>query len=166
MGLFASCIAHDCLATVGYADKLCQGIPAESFARMPFKDMNSAAFNIGHLSIYPARMAGLIGHAGAIANPAGWEDLFKAGAPCVDAGTYPSKDALMAHYMAGHQKIAELLTELDDGVLAGPSPAEGVFKERFPVLGQAVLFLCNNHQMMHLGQISAWRRVMGLGSAM
>ncbi|MEY4102879.1 MAG: hypothetical protein RL461_81, partial [Planctomycetota bacterium] len=44
--------------------------------------------------------------------------------------------------------------------------AEGVFKERFPVLGQAVLFLCNNHQMMHLGQISAWRRVMGLGSAM
>ena len=72
----------------------------------------------------------------------------------------------MAHYMAGHQKVAELLTELDDSVLAGPNPVEGVFKERFPVLGQAVLFLCNNHQMMHLGQISAWRRVMGLGSAM
>jgi len=166
MGVFASSIAHGCLVTLGYADKLCHGIPADSFSRMPFKDMNSAAFNIGHLSIYPARMAALIGHEGTISNPEGWEDLFKAGAPCVDAGTYPMKDALIAHYRASHQKVAELLTELDDAVLAGPNPAEGALKERFPVLGQAVLFLCNNHQMMHLGQVSAWRRAMGLGSAM
>ena len=35
----------------------------------------------------------------------------------------------------------------------------------FPLLGGRVLFMCNNHLMMHLGQISAWRRCMGLPAA-
>jgi len=26
------------------------------------------------------------------------------------------------------------------------------------------MFMCGSHMQMHLGQISAWRRVMGMGS--
>jgi hypothetical protein len=35
----------------------------------------------------------------------------------------------------------------------------------FPTVGGAVNFLCGGHNMMHLGQISTWRRAAGLGSA-
>jgi hypothetical protein len=37
--------------------------------------------------------------------------------------------------------------------------------ERFPTLGSVHAFYCGGHIMMHLGQMSAWRRMMGLGSA-
>ena len=49
---------------------------------------------------------------------------------------------------------------------AADNPMEGRMKEMFPTVGVAVNFLVNNHVMMHLGQISTWRRLMGLGSAM
>jgi hypothetical protein len=39
-------------------------------------------------------------------------------------------------------------------------------KEMFPHKGGLITFLCIGHMQMHLGQISAWRRIMGLGSAM
>jgi hypothetical protein len=35
----------------------------------------------------------------------------------------------------------------------------------FPTIGGAVNFLLVGHVQMHLGQVSTWRRVMGLGSA-
>ncbi len=166
MGLFANSIAHNCLFSIRYAEILCQSVPEDSFARMPLADLNSAAFCIGHLSIYPTRIASLLGQSGALGNPAGWEALFKAGTPCVDQGSYPSKEALMAHYMSGYQAIAEMLMQTDDTILADSNPLEGPIRERFPLTGNAVEFLCIGHQTTHLGQVSAWRRVMGLGSAM
>jgi hypothetical protein len=42
---------------------------------------------------------------------------------------------------------------------------EGRMKELFPTVGAAVNFLVVGHTQSHLGQISVWRRLMGLGSA-
>jgi hypothetical protein len=33
-----------------------------------------------------------------------------------------------------------------------------------PTVGAAVNFMLGGHLQMHLGQVSAWRRAMGLGS--
>jgi hypothetical protein len=38
-------------------------------------------------------------------------------------------------------------------------------KQLFPTLGSVQTFYCGGHMMMHLGQMSAWRRMEGLGSA-
>lgn len=151
-----------------YTDALCKAIPTDKFAHMPGKDFNSPAFNIGHLSIYTPRILGMTSAAGHdIVNPAGWEDLFKAGSPCVDVpGKYPSKDEIMAHYTAGYKACVAALRACPDATLAATNPAEGRMKELFPTLGAAVNFLCVGHTQAHLGQISMWRRVMGLGSAM
>jgi hypothetical protein len=43
---------------------------------------------------------------------------------------------------------------------------EGRIKEIFPFVGLAINFMLNNHNMMHVGQVSAWRRAMGLPSVM
>jgi hypothetical protein len=150
-----------------YADQLVQTIPADSFARMPMKDLNSAAFNIGHLSIYGDRICGMLGRQDLVTPLPYSADLFKAGAPCLDQpGLYPSKDVLVATFFERQRRALEALKGATEATMAAENPAEGRFKEMFPTVGGAVGFLLSGHVAMHLGQISAWRRVMGLGSAM
>ena len=36
---------------------------------------------------------------------------------------------------------------------------------RFPTKGAALGFYVGGHFMMHMGQLSAWRRAMGMGAA-
>ena len=152
--------------TLGYADKLIQSIPADQFAAMPRADLNSPAFCIGHLAIYAPMVAGMIGSAEGIETPAHYQDLFKNGAPCIATpGHYPSKAELIGHFVGGWSKVAELLATVDDARLSQPNPMEQMI-ERLPTVGGMVSFMALAHNMMHLGQISAWRRVMGLGSAM
>ena len=46
-----------------------------------------------------------------------------------------------------------------------PNPSGGRMTELFPTLGSMHAFYTGGHIMMHLGQISAWRRMQGLGAA-
>lgn len=151
-----------------YADTLVKGIPAETFAHMPRSDFNSPAFCMGHLSVYPVRVLTMLERPDLVVpNPAGWEDLFKAGVPCVDKpGHYPGKEQIVEHFTKGYGACLQALKSTTDEVLGKPSPAEGRMKELFPTVGALVNFLCVGHTQMHLGQISMWRRQMGLGSAM
>lgn len=163
---FGSIIAPPLRMTLGYADKLVQSIPADKFSHMPRADLNSPAFCVGHLALYASRVAEMLGNNDLGAPPAGYEDLFKNGAPCVDrAGFYPAKEALVAECMKGWSKVADILPGVDDATFAKPNPIPQM-AERLPTIGAMVSFMCLAHNMMHLGQISAWRRVMGLGSAM
>jgi len=150
-----------------YADQLVQSVPAESFAKMPMKDLNSAAFNIGHLSIYGDRICGLLGRNDLVQPMPYSADLFKAGAPCLDQpGLYPSKETLVATFFERQRRAIDAFRSTTEATLLAENPAEGRFKEMFPTVGSAAAFLLTGHVAMHLGQISAWRRVMGLGSAM
>lgn len=153
---------------LGYSDSLNKTISAETFSHMPGKDFNSPAFNMGHLSIYPTRVLALLGRADLdVPNPAGWEDLFKAGVTCVEKpGHYPSKDAILAHFNTAYKACAKALREVSDATLAEPNPNEGRMRDMFPTKGALANFMCASHTQMHLGQISMWRRAMGLGSAM
>jgi hypothetical protein len=165
--------------TRGYAERLVAGITPGMAARKPVFtkagdtitiDTNHAAFVYGHLAIYPTRIASFLGRAelaASIAPPQGWEDLFKAGAICHDdanASIYPTFDAITSHFFSATDRIIDALDGVDDAALLVPTPHEG-FAKSFPILGGAVAFLLNNHCMMHLGQVSAWRRCMGLPAA-
>lgn len=50
---------------------------------------------------------------------------------------------------------------MTDSELDSPLPDER-YREVFPTLGHAVLHILTVHTAIHLGQISAWRRAMGL----
>ena len=151
---------------LNYAETLAKTIPADKFAHFPAKDVVCPAFYVAHLSIYPHRALGMLGRPDLIVpNPAGWDDRFKAGIEAAP-GEYPSKDEIMKHFTAGYQSIAKALETAPDSVFAEENPGEGRMKEMFPHKGGLITFLCIGHMQMHLGQISAWRRIMGLGSAM
>jgi hypothetical protein len=98
---------------------------------------------------------------------AGWEDLFKNGAPCVEQdGRYPGKEAILKRFVQRHQAVAEALSLVSDDHFRAANPMGGRMTEMLPTVGAAVMFLCGSHLQMHLGQVSAWRRAMGMGSAM
>ncbi|MGH7131796.1 MAG: DinB family protein [Phycisphaerales bacterium] len=160
--------------TLRYAESLRKDIKPEWMARFASPGgqvikSNHPTFVYGHLSLYSSRIMGLIGKPeGITAKPEGWDALFKAGVECQDDpnGTiYPSHEAVMKHFFEGFPVALAAAESTDDSVYMKPNPAEGRFKEMAPTVGAAVSFIMGAHHATHLGQLSAWRRMMGLPAA-
>ncbi|MFI4854150.1 MAG: DinB family protein [Phycisphaerales bacterium JB065] len=149
---------------------LCADIPADQFGRRPEGvSCNTPAWVIGHLSLYPERILGFIGREDLVQSDERLNELFKAGSESPDdpdGSYYPSKQELLDRFAERTQAVIEALSTVDPEVLERENPIEGRFREMFPTIGGMVAFLLGGHTMMHLGQISTWRRCMGLGSAM
>ena len=159
--------------TLGLADKLRDGIQAERFARLANGAVgavpsNHPAWIHGHLGLYGTRVAALVGddrRAAEAAAPEGWADLFGAGSTCRDdpeGGHYPAMKTLVTHFEKSTQLAMEAVEEADPVVFERTNPNEAM-RERFPTIGPAVGFLLSGHATFHLGQLSAWRRMEGLG---
>ncbi len=172
MGVFGESIVKAARRTRSYAERLVKDVAVEKFARLPALggttiQTNHPAFVLGHLSLYPARLAGIAGvSAEGLATPTAWEALFKNGAPCLDdlKGTiYPGMQELVSTFFRVHDAVFDRIERLDDSAFARENPDER-YREFFPKVGMACAFLLNNHVAMHLGQVNAWRRCMGLGA--
>ncbi|MBM4104933.1 MAG: DinB family protein [Phycisphaerae bacterium] len=163
---FAAAISACGMMSLDYAKALLEPIPVAVFAHLAHPQVNHPAFCTGHLAIYLNRVLDLVGRKDlALALPFD-EATFKAGSPCVEQdGRYPAKSVLLGYFLPHSVTVLEAMAEVPAERLAAPNPMEGRMKEMFPTVGAATNFLLNNHVMMHLGQVSAWRRVMGLGSA-
>lgn len=155
----------------GYAEKLTQGIADPAARRKPMGanaqaiDTNHPLFVYGHLGVYPSRVIELTGgDAAQVKASEAWVTLFKAGAPCVDdrEGTiYPSWDDVRAHFFRATDAAIEHLARVDDALLFAHTP-DPKTRESFPTVGALATFLLSAHPMVHLGQVSAWRRCMGM----
>lgn len=170
MGLLASSIFVPLAKfSLNYADILLKGITHDRFARKPQGfDTNNPAFVYGHLAIYPERVFDLIGRPELARPDQRFIDLFSAGKPCLDdpdARIYPAMDEIIARFRTRYEALLPVLAETSDEPFARINPNEKM-RDRFPTVGAAVNFLISGHMMIHLGQVSAWRRCMGLGSAM
>lgn len=171
----AQSIIAPAVVTLGFAEGMLKGVSPEQFGRHAVVNgqtikANHPAWVFGHLSIYNCKLMQMLGRPeGVTANPGGWEPLFKNGSECVDDATgkhYPPMAALVKHYTEGTRAVIEVLRSTGDDVLLRPNPGEGRMKEMLPLVGNVVNFLLTAHPMSHLGQVSTWRRCIGLGSAM
>lgn len=155
--------------SLNYAEKLLIGVEPSRFARQPAGVMtNHPAFVFGHLAIYPDKLLMLLGRPELARPDQKFLDLFEAGKECIDDpdGTiYPSMDAIVSQFRSRHEALLTPLAETTDEVFARANPNERS-RERFPTIGAAASFYISGHAMMHLGQISAWRRCVGLPSAL
>lgn len=66
-------------------------------------------------------------------------------------------------FFEGYQAAMIVLRETPDAALQQGNPIEGRMANLFPSLGSLHNFYAGGHLMMHLGQVSAWRRMSGLG---
>jgi hypothetical protein len=174
MATIGSIIVPGAQLSLAYAERLLAGVTQETFARFArpggvLVKSNHPAFVFGHLSLYPARiMQNLQLPVGATAYPMTYERLFKAGVECQDdtSGTvYPEMRTLMTFFSESYTVAIAAVKSAPEELFALPNPVEGRSRELFPTVGAAVNFYLIGHVQSHLGQLSAWRRAMGLSAA-
>lgn len=146
---------------MGYARMLLADIPDEQMAEQRVENINHPAWIIGHL-IYSAD--GAIGAAGGEKTLS--EEYIKkyaGGSKLTNVRTdYPgTKDEILNDLDARFVKAIELAEKASDEVLARPTPSPRL-QPTLPTMRDLLPFLLTVHFSLHLGQLSAWRRTMGL----
>lgn len=173
MGQFAKTIVESGRRYREFADMLLAGISPAHFARKPIADgktidTNHPAWICGHLSLYPAlalRFLKLDDAQAAV--PDTYSALFAPGTECVDDadGTrYPLMSDLVERFRNSYDTALDLVEQVDDSALDLPVE-ESPYRDFMSNAGQAAMVLLGGHVSFHLGQISTWRRCMGLGPA-
>lgn len=166
-------IAASARLGLGYAERLLTGVQPNQFARFAtvgdtMIESNHPCFILGHLSLYPARVISELGaDASAIQPSESFDKLFNKTATCVDDmdGTlYPSMDQVVTAFRSGHQRAIEVLQQTADERFDAENFNEAM-REKFPTVGAMHAFYLSGHFMMHMGQMSAWRRINGMGPA-
>ena len=146
-----------------FAEMLVKDLSPEQMAAQPGGVINHPAWSLGHLVVSADGLGQLLGLESSLPN--GWSETFKTGGePSGDATDYPSKEEILGALEEQHARNTEAVKTLDASRFAEPHPDEGR-RKYFPTLGDQVVFMMTSHEMDHLGQIAAWRRAMGLGSA-
>jgi hypothetical protein len=151
---------------LGYGQKLVADVPDDQMCAQPVsgKVMNHPAFILGHLALVnDGRASALSGQTLGVAAKLEWKEMFGMGAkPSSDRGRYPSKTELLKAFEEAHAHLGEAAAKATAEVLAQPAPEP--MRSRFPTIGNMVLGVMTSHFATHLGQLSAWRRAMGLPS--
>ncbi|MFG0262135.1 MAG: DinB family protein [Novipirellula sp. JB048] len=154
-----------------YINALLRDVTPEQFARFArcgdtVVESNHPAFIFGHLSLYAWEVIeGVGGDASAYKPSAEFVKLFSKNAKCVDdpnGDIYPPMDEVMATFTSGYDAALAALPTADDAVFMKPNPNDAM-RERLPTLGAMLNFYIGGHVTLHAGQMSAWRRVYGLG---
>ena len=152
-----------------YAKALVHDLTEEQMAIVPAPGLdNHPAFTLGHLVSGSADLAHDLGED--FEMPSGWAELFVRQGPGdptkpnLDSKKYPSKKELLTELENQHNKVIRLLLSLEETRLN--EPLKWRFANFMPTLGDVILFMCVNHEAMHLGQLAAWRRSMGLKSGL
>lgn len=142
-----------------------QDLSDEQMVRQPHGVVNHPAWILGHLALSSDGLARRYGLASTL--PPGWSDTFGAGGvPSGAAADFPARDRILDELAAQHARVAEAVAAADPAVFEAPVPFPDERRRRtFPTLGDYTVFVMTTHEGGHIGQIAAWRRAMGLGSA-
>jgi hypothetical protein len=146
---------------LGYARKLVADLSDDQMITQPVGAcaLNHAAFVIGHLAWVCDFGVTLLGESAAV-DPR-WRDLFSLTAkPVSDRSVYPSIAVLFKAFEDAHTRLVSVALTAKPETLQQPPPER--FRNRFPMLAHLMLHMLTNHEAVHLGQLSAWRRACGL----
>jgi hypothetical protein len=166
-------IADSGKISLAYAGRMATGIAADKFARFATVGgsavtSNHPAFVYGHLSLYACRIVEQLGGDATSITPTDlYVEKFSHTATCIDDpdGTfYPPKDELVERVMTSYQAAVEALINAEDSLFLAPNVNEAM-RAKFATNGSMQAFYIGGHFMIHMGQVSAWRRMMGLGPA-
>lgn len=160
--------------SLAYSKKLQEGVTSANFARFAAPGgqpvtSNHPAFIFGHLSLYAPVILEQLGRSDlSVAVPEGFEKLFSKDAQCVDdvdGSIYPPMESVVGFFEQAYDQLGTAFRSASQSILQLPNPSEGRMAELFPTVGSMHAFYVGGHMMLHLGQLSAWRRMQGLGPA-
>ncbi len=143
-----------------YARKLADGIDDAAMTAQPAPGLNTPLWIYGHLAMASDYAGVLLGLERGC--PKAWHKAFGPGSdPAAVPPPHPTKQELLAALDANHARVAAALKAATPEQLARPNTFEFT-KQALPTTGDMIAHLLTTHPMLHLGQLSAWRRLRGL----
>jgi len=137
-----------------------KGIPDDDLAAQPGGQVNHPAWILGHLSTGRDRLGLFLNLPPRLEE--GWMEKYGFGStPSPNRADYPSKDALLDLYLAGRAELIEAARNTDDTRWSEPL-SDDRLRALFSTVGRFTVQALIAEPMFHLGQISAWRRAMGM----
>ena len=151
---------HSFSYALGYLREQVEDLSFEEMVRQPAGVANHPAWTIGHL-VFIAQAIGAV----AGLEPwldASWVKAFGPGSkPVEDAAACPAKEELLAALGHAEHRLVDAVRGLDAAALDAPFP-DAAYHEVFPTVRHAFTQVLVGHTSFHVGQVSAWRRAMGL----
>jgi hypothetical protein len=143
-----------------YCRMLVGDIAEDRMAEQPLPGVNHPAWILGHLAFSADRARRLLGAEKELT--AVWTQLFGPGSkPSVSRSDYPPKDELVRAVEQGFERLRQQAAAASLEQLAQPS-TNPYTKDALPTVKDGVAFLLTGHLGVHLGQLSMWRRMIGL----
>ena len=121
---------------------------------------NHPSWVLGHLTFSCQAIGGEIGVGAWL--PTSWSQQFGTGSvPTPDASTYDAKDVAILSLADAERRITSAVKSLNDAKLDAPLPDEE-YRHILPTIRHAVTQVLVAHTANHVGQLTIWRRMMGL----
>ncbi len=122
--------------------------------------INHPSWVIGHLAFSCQALGGEIGLPQWL--PVAWAEQFGTGSvPVVDATRYDDKDELLQILHDAQSRITHAVKQLSDSQLDEPLSDEK-YRILLPTVRHAITQILIAHPANHIGQLTLWRRAMGL----
>ncbi|MEW6129660.1 MAG: DinB family protein [Acidobacteriota bacterium] len=133
--------------------------PADMIAQ-PNNLPNHPAWVIGHLTYACQLLGSAIGLTEWL--PTDWGKRFGTGSvPMADARLYETKDEALAILGEAQERIHHAVEQMEDSQLDEVFPVES-YRDVFPTIRHAITQVLVGHAANHVGQLTIWRRAMGL----
>ncbi|HWT03108.1 MAG TPA: DinB family protein [Pyrinomonadaceae bacterium] len=153
-------VLHSFAYCLDYLRDQVEGVAAADMVAQPDGIMNHPAWVIGHLTHTCQMLGGVIGLPEWL--PTDWAARYgTGGTPAADAGLYETKDDALAILRDAQVRLTEAVGQVDDDRLDEPFPDEA-YLVVFPTVRHALTQVLVGHTANHVGQVSVWRRAMGL----
>lgn len=153
-------VSHAASMNAYYAQVHLSDIPAERWCELPDGVPYHPAWIVGHVASSYALVGRLVGVDTGV--PEAWTDLFGWGSsPEPDASKYPAKDELISIFQLSHMRLVDRLGTATAEELSVENPNE-MIRRFFPTVGDCIVSILTVHTATHMGQLSVWRRAMGM----
>lgn len=159
--LFRDAIVRQHREQLDYAGLLVADLNDAAMLAQPVQGitMNHPAWTLSHLAVYaPVLEAVLQGVP--VEDPIGHRHG-RNSQPSTDPRAYLPRAELIEGFMGGYSRASELFASVEPECLTAPTPIERL-RPRVPTIAHLASHFLVKHIATHLGQLSAWRRAMGL----
>lgn len=147
-----------------YGERLVADLHADQMVQQPVTEgtpANHPAWILSHLNVYLPVIESLI-RGEVFEDPRGHQ-FGMLSKPESSASVYPPREELVDAFRTGHERVAAALRECGADCFDQQVLLER-WQQPMPTVGIALPYLMLVHENQHLGQLSAWRRVLGLPS--
>jgi hypothetical protein len=153
-------VLHSLNYSLNFLAEQVEDVDAADMAAQPAGITNHPSWTIGHL-IHVLQLIGtVIGIQRTL--PPEWIVRYGPGSkPVADITVYETKEDLIALLLESRIRLAEAVSELDDSPLDQPFP-DPAYLDVFPTVRHALNQVLVGHTAFHIGQLSVWRKAMGL----